>query len=689
MVDLAQVGFEADSDPLKKASDALDDLKKAAGDAAVGVDDFNKGVTESSTATGKMQSSVDRLLGPLSSMKGLIAGIFGGFSLSLLGNMADSWSDVSSRVGVAIGDMEGASSVMDRLANTARLTYSSLNSTSEAFVRNSTVLQALGKSTDEQIKYTEALNLALVASGTKGQAALSVQEALAKGMTNGKLATEQLQTVMNNSSEVTKALAAELGTTTLGLTAFAREGKITSEVIFNTLTKRLDEFTQKAADMPATLGDGFLLIGNAITVLVGTLDGLSGATSFIAELMVKFSDGIMWVAQNLDTVVEKLIPIAPAMIVAFGPTILGMVTSLATAFGVTLFGAIQKVYLLLLANPLTAFAAGVALVIGYVIDWETALQKAIETFGKFAEAWYAFWGNEEGKKWAIDIQINADKAVAELKNQASNLYNKVKDGITGGGEVAAATMKGGIEDGGKTAAQYLQDSAQDAVSRFEEMNGKLTDIIVKSHKTGAEYTYNAYTGAVKESTGTVKASMQEGGSAAGDTIEKAMVSGGQKAGATIYNSVESAFASLAHLSEVFEAFYRRERAELAKLQAETAKNYADAEKARAEAELTRKQATHSNWGGNGSGSGGSGSSSRGGGGGTVGFGGGGWNDPFYNPNAQPQQPGETKVQTTTEIKNVVDPNMMIDAMDTSQGHSAIINVIKYNREELRALLGST
>ncbi|MEX0859854.1 MAG: tape measure protein, partial [Cucumibacter sp.] len=75
---------------------------------------------------------------------------------------ADTWSDINARVGLAIGNMDAAGIVMDRLSDVARRTYSALNLTAEGFIRNATVLKELGKSTAEQLDFTESLNLAMV-----------------------------------------------------------------------------------------------------------------------------------------------------------------------------------------------------------------------------------------------------------------------------------------------------------------------------------------------------------------------------------------------------------------------------------------------------------------------------------------------------------------------------------------------
>ncbi|MBX8827653.1 tape measure protein, partial [Ochrobactrum sp. SFR4] len=142
---------------------------------------------------------------------------------------------------------------------------------------NAGVLRDLGKSTAQALDYTEALNNALVVSGAKAETATSVQEAMSRAMALGKLSGDQLNTVIAKGGEVASVLAAELGVSTLQLRKLGAEGKITGDVIYNALTKRVDELREKAGEMPATMQDAATAWGNAFTTIVGAIDQATGS----------------------------------------------------------------------------------------------------------------------------------------------------------------------------------------------------------------------------------------------------------------------------------------------------------------------------------------------------------------------------------------------------------------------------
>lgn len=221
--------------------------------------------------------------------------MLGGLGVREIQQMADTWTDFSARVGLAVRDMDMAPAVMQRIYETAQRTYSALDQTAESFISNAQTLRELGKSTKEQLDYTEALNNALVVSGAKAQRAASVQDALAKAMAAGELRGQNLNTVIETGGRVAEALAAELGVSTLELRNVGQQGKITGDVIFNALTKRLADLRDEADAMPATISDGFVKIRNALTRFIGTMDQAQGVSAALAG-------GLVFVADNFDSV---------------------------------------------------------------------------------------------------------------------------------------------------------------------------------------------------------------------------------------------------------------------------------------------------------------------------------------------------------------------------------------------------
>lgn len=296
-MEVAALGLRVDGvDNIDRASSSLGRLADSAKNAETASGQLDRASKSSSKSLSEVTRESDRAsrsMGALASaIKPVAASLAAAFSVRTLTQYADSWSDMTSLVRVNISAQDDAAAVMERLADIARNTYSSLELTARGFAQNAFTLSALGKSTKQQLDYTSALNNALVISGAKGQQAQMVQDSLNRAMAEGSLRGQELQNVMNYGSAIASLLAEELGVNVTQLREMAKEGRITSEVIFNALVKNMERLEQTAESMPATIGDAFLLLRNSVLQAVGVYDQANGISVKFAERLVKIADVI-------------------------------------------------------------------------------------------------------------------------------------------------------------------------------------------------------------------------------------------------------------------------------------------------------------------------------------------------------------------------------------------------------------
>lgn len=285
-MDIATLGLEIRSDGVVVASDRL---KKFGQDA-----DRAEGATKRFSATMQMAMRVAAALGAA-------------LGVGALRQYADAWSDMQSRVGAAVKDMEAAPRLMQRMVQLANASYSPLEQTVEVYTRNVGVLRDLGIAADGAADFTESLNHMLVITATRGERAASVQNALSKAMAVGKLQADGLETVLANGGRVAEALAQELDTTVSGLRAMASQGKITADVIANAMLKSLEDVRAEAAEMPATIGDAFTRINTNVLQFVGTLDQTYNISGRVAEAMLAMADAISGAIEPSIAVIDVLI----------------------------------------------------------------------------------------------------------------------------------------------------------------------------------------------------------------------------------------------------------------------------------------------------------------------------------------------------------------------------------------------
>jgi len=249
-----------------------------------------EGVGDSGTrAFQRIERAADGAGAVLRRLAGLAAAAF---STRQIVQYADTWTDLSSRVALAVGSQEAGIAVMGRLSQMARRTYSDLGQTAESWLANSTALRELGMSANESLNFTEALNNALVVSGARGERAAQVNNALSQAMALGVLRGDQLNTIIMNGGRVAELLAEELGVTVNQLRGLGTQGVITGDVIRRALVGNLQLLREEADSMPATIGDAFVLMGNAALTLIGRWDQLLGTSSAVSAMIIAVADNL-------------------------------------------------------------------------------------------------------------------------------------------------------------------------------------------------------------------------------------------------------------------------------------------------------------------------------------------------------------------------------------------------------------
>lgn len=427
---------------------------------------FINGLKRASAETSKTMVSIRRSVNIATVA---FAALGGSAVVGAIGRMADSWSDMSSRVGLAVGDMQQAPAMMREIVGVADRTYSSLSQTAEAFIANRQALRDLGYSVQDTLKFTEALNSAMVVSGAKGQQAESVQRALAKAMAVGRMDAQGLETVLASGGRVAQALAEELDTTVSGLRNMSSQGKITSAVITSALIGSFKQLQAEAEEMPATIEDGFLKIRNAIQAIVGEADKASGVSQTIGTALSEIGRSL---ANNIPQILRGF-QLATSAMITMATYAAGR---FAISLGVAAVGAMLKagaaaraLSLALRAIPMMALVAAGTYVVDKFIDLTRAtggVGAAFSEVWKVAKAWF------EGMRLGLSAMGDRVKAIGlEIKGIFSD------DAAARAGELwaSAAAKQRTALDGVKVAATDLwarvKEGAAAAVAGFSDATG--------------------------------------------------------------------------------------------------------------------------------------------------------------------------------------------------------------------------
>ncbi|HHP7914812.1 TPA: tape measure protein, partial [Acinetobacter baumannii] len=146
-------------------------------------------------------------------------------------------------------------------------------------------------------RLTETVSKAVAISGASAQAADAALVQFGQALASGTLRGEELNSVMEQTPALAKAIAQGMGITVGQLRSVAAEGKITSQEIVKALRNVEKDVDTLFAKTDITIGQSLTLLNNEITKFVGEAGKGSGAAQVLAG-------SIQTLASNLDLIAD-------------------------------------------------------------------------------------------------------------------------------------------------------------------------------------------------------------------------------------------------------------------------------------------------------------------------------------------------------------------------------------------------
>lgn len=220
----------------------------------------------------------------------------GAFSVGTLIGMADDWGQISARIRIATSSSDEFALAQRRLLEIANRTYRDFNEAADQFAGTAQSMREMGFAAADTLDAAEALGLALVAGGSNAQRGAAANDAWAKSMVQGRIATDQFQTLLLQTPRVVQALGEGLGKTTAELQQMAKDGQLTAQVVVPALTSQMGKLRAEVESMPTTVQDAGIRFRNELRAWVGGQNEAFGATQVLVS-------GLEAVSGNLDTLI--------------------------------------------------------------------------------------------------------------------------------------------------------------------------------------------------------------------------------------------------------------------------------------------------------------------------------------------------------------------------------------------------
>ena len=266
--------------------------------------------------------------------------IVAAFSVREIVNAANVMIGVENRMNALTGSAEKTAIAMNHMRRIASDSRSDFDAVAMLYTRLALATEHLGATQRDVADATQTVANTFIIAGSHAQEANNSARQLAQGLASGALRGDELRSVMENNTILTKMLADGLGKTIGELREFGHAGKLTAEVVMPILIAGMKETNDQIKDMPMTLGQAGVALRNNFQFIVGDVQKATAGFSTFASVVNK-------VAENLDFI---FIPVLGAMLIAIPKVIV----------------AIRAMNAALLANPFVAITSAIIAFISLV-----------------------------------------------------------------------------------------------------------------------------------------------------------------------------------------------------------------------------------------------------------------------------------------------------------------------------------
>lgn len=254
-------------------------------------------------------------------IKSAMAAAIGAAGIGKIIEAADSYGQMSDRIGMATVSVGEYDLVQQRLLDTAKRTYRPLAEAQELYIRTSDSLKSMGYNTSQALDVMDSFSFLLVTNSASADKASSAIDAYSKALQTGKVEADGWQSILAAMPTVVDTIAKSTGKTAEEIRSLGAQGKLGIDILTEGLQKASKANGELADGMSIAVRDAVQNLSNSFGVYVGRLNE---ATDFTGTL----GKAISLVGDNFETIADVAIMAAVAALARYGAL---AATSAATA----------------------------------------------------------------------------------------------------------------------------------------------------------------------------------------------------------------------------------------------------------------------------------------------------------------------------------------------------------------------
>jgi len=222
-----------------------------------------------------------------------------------IANLADEFRLLGARVEVAAGSVEAGGVAMNALADISKRTQSSLAGNIEVFTRLNQSIKQMGGTQADTLQLTELLAKAIKVSGASAVEAKSAMLQFGQALGSGKLAGDELRSLLENAPYLMRQLADGIGVPVGSLKKLGEEGKLTADVVTNALTKAAAQIDEDFKKFPQTIESAMVVARDQAALAALKLDELTGTSAALTGVAKGLGDVLERAAAQFGAMNEQ------------------------------------------------------------------------------------------------------------------------------------------------------------------------------------------------------------------------------------------------------------------------------------------------------------------------------------------------------------------------------------------------
>jgi lambda family phage tail tape measure protein len=230
-------------------------------------------------------------------IKSALATAIGAASISKIIETADSYGQMSDRIGMATSSVGEYDQVQQRLLETAKRTYRPLSEAQELYIRTADSLKSMGYDTGQALDVMDSFSFLLVTNSASADKASAAIDAYSKALQTGKVEADGWQSILAAMPTVVDTIAKSTGRTAEEIRSLGAQGKLSLDVLTEGLQKSAEANGVLADSMSVAVRDAIQNLSNAFSVYVGRLNESTDGTGALAGV-------ISGIADNFETLAE-------------------------------------------------------------------------------------------------------------------------------------------------------------------------------------------------------------------------------------------------------------------------------------------------------------------------------------------------------------------------------------------------